>query len=96
MPNDILLDEDDDLDFRFGDLLIGESTRQHQRHLFLTEKGQNKRVPVSGIGIGGWQNDDDLSPLYSDVQRQFELDGMQVTSIEIFTDGKIVLDGIYN
>jgi hypothetical protein len=95
MPTDILLDENDDLRIENGDLVVGESTMQHQRHLFLGDKGHFRNSPISGIGISNYQNDDELGELYGEIQKQFELDGQEVGEIEILRNGKIKVEGEY-
>lgn len=95
MAKDILLNDENDLLFKGGDLAIGDSTLQHQRHLFLAQKGSFKQSPVSGIGITDSINDDDMGYLYANIQKQFELDGMEVNSVEVFTNGKIKTDADY-
>lgn len=83
MPNDILLDEDDlDLKFEDGDLVIGESTRQHQRLILLSAKGEIREFPTRGVGIFDWTLDDSPGDLNSEIKRQFELDGMTVQQVK--------------
>lgn len=82
MPNDILLDDDFDLLFEDGDLVIGESTRQHQQLLLLSAKGEIREFPTRGVGIYDWTLDDSPGDLNSEIKRQFELDGMTVQQVK--------------
>lgn len=55
---DILLDETGDLAIKNGDLVIGESTLQHQRILLLATKGGFKQHPTTGVDIQSYLLDD--------------------------------------
>lgn len=97
MPDifDILLDDDNDLLIEDGDFVIGESTKHHQKHLLLAQKGEYKQSPKVGIGISDFLEDDDFSGIDVEIQKQFELDGQKVNSIEVFNDGKVIIDAGY-
>lgn len=81
MPLDILL-----ADFapriQDGDLVIGESTRQHQEILLLVEKGELRQHPLSGVGIRNEMLDDNPAAVRAEVKRQFELDGMRILELK--------------
>lgn len=85
MPKDILLDKNNnDLVIQNGDLVIGESTRQHQQLLLLFEKGDLIEFPTHGVGTRGWINDDvSFADLKAQIKREFERDGMKVTRIAV-------------
>lgn len=81
---DILLDENYDLQIKDGDFVIGESTQQHQALLLMTNKGSWRPVPWIGVGLSNYLLDDDsLLDLQSEIQKQFELDGMRVQQVKI-------------
>lgn len=83
MPNDILLDDNYDIRIENGDLVVGESTRQHQKLILLAEKGENREFPTHGVGLASWLNDDlQFGDLRSAVKREFERDGMRVLGIK--------------
>ncbi len=76
---DFLLDESFDLAFAGGDLVTGESTRQHQQLLVLIEKGELREFPTRGVGAASWLNDDvQFGDFNGAVKREFEADGMTV------------------
>ena len=95
MPTDIILGDDLDLVFRNGDLIVGESTEQHQKLLLVVEKGHIKQFPFVGVGIGSYINDDNLGGLYQEIEQQFSLDGAKITKREIYEDGEINLEATY-
>jgi hypothetical protein len=77
-----MLDETGDLAIKNGDLVIGESTLQHQRLLLLATKGGFKQNPTVGVDISSYMLDDSsVDELHGDIQQQFETDGMKVSSI---------------
>lgn len=87
---DILLDEDFDLMFENGDIQIGESTRQHQELIILTEKGANRQYPTRGVGVTNYLNDDLIGGLNSVIKRELELDGMIVKAVKGIGDNLII------
>lgn len=95
MPTDFLLDDNGDLLIKDGHFVIGESTSQHKKCLLLAEKGEYRQYPFSGIGLGSYINDDLLEELASETQKQFELDGMNVSKIEVFEDGTMTEKATY-
>lgn len=82
MPNDILLDSDFDLLFSDGDLVVGESTQQHQQLLLLCEKGEIREFPTAGVGLNSYMLDDNVGSLNGEIKRQFEKDGMKVDLVK--------------
>ena len=92
---DILLGEDLDLVFRNGDLVIAESTEQHQKLILLNDKGHVKQHPLTGVGIMGYVNDDNLGGLYQEIQKQFDYDGLRVDRLDIYEDGTMNIKASY-
>lgn len=78
-----------------GDLVLGESTKQHQALLLITDTGEWKDNPVVGIGIDNYE-DDDIADLNGDINRGFTQDGMTVTYIGPGADGKLSVAANYN
>jgi len=89
MPTDILLDTDFDLLIRDGDLVMGESTQQHQELLLLTAKGEIREFPTRGVHLRSWVLDDvGGGDLNGAIKREFEADGMTVESVRVVS-GKV-------
>lgn len=81
MRTDILLNSQFDLDYANGEIVRGESTQQHQQLLLLCAKGEFKENPTACVGAYGFLKDNDVQGLLSEVKKEFERDGMTLTSI---------------
>lgn len=92
---DILLTSDNDLQIASNDLVIGESTRQHQKMLLINPKGSYKDSPLSGVGIDDYLNNEDPGAMIRMIRRQFVQDGMSVTAIT-YTYGQLIINANYN
>ena len=79
---DILLDANFDLRIENGDFVAGESTRQHQQLLILTDKGEWKENPTRGVGAQGWLLDDKDGDLNAVVKTEYERDGMRIVAVK--------------
>jgi hypothetical protein len=82
----IILDENNELLIRNGDLVIDDASQQHIALLLLSNQGDFKQHPLTGIGIMKYLN----SPLnatikaklYRDINIQFEDNGLKDINIE--------------
>ena len=83
MPTDILLDDGFDLKIEDGDIVFGEATKQNQQLLLLIEKGENRQFPTTGVGLNSYVLDDNPGAVNGEVKRQFERDGMKVSTIKL-------------
>ena len=82
MPQDLLLDTDFDLMIKNGDFVFGESTRQHQDLLLLTQYAEWRESPTIGIGAQTWLQDErDGANLAAAIKSGFEADGMTVLTV---------------
>ena len=93
--NDLLLNENGDLFIINGNLIVAESTIQHQRLLLETTKGDWRENPLAGVGAAGFLKDDLQGELFSEIKKEFEKDGMQVTNITL-DDENIIINAAYN
>ncbi len=91
---DILLNTDFDLLTADGDLVVGESTSQHQQLLIVSAKGDFKENPTIAVGAGGYLKDEDETGLMAEIKIEFEKDGMIVNEITI-NNGNIEVNANY-
>ena len=88
---DILIDhETGDLAARNGDLMIGESTRQHQASLMFACEGDYKQTPLAGIGAINFLDDEGPENFMRRIRQQFTQDGMAVTRLYLDDSGKLI------
>lgn len=83
---DLLLDQ--------SDLVLGESTVQHQHLLLVTHPGEWKQSPLAGVGLDYWLNEERSGDMTAEVRRQFKADGMMVNSIG-YEQGRLKIDAVY-
>jgi hypothetical protein len=89
---DILLNDDFDLDFQGGDVVVGEGTRQSQALILLSEPGEWRENPPVGAGIRNLVLDDaPTAAITSEIQAQLEADGQMVEFINLATGGAVDL-----
>ncbi|RMF03585.1 MAG: oxidase [Bacteroidetes bacterium] len=92
--SDLLLDENFDLLFKNGDLVIGESTNQHQELLLLTAKGEWRENPLRGVHLRNYLLDENAGQINSIIKREFEADGMTVQTVNT-RSGKLYIEATY-
>lgn len=78
---DYLQQPDGDLDLSTGDLLVTESTRQHQRDLLYSGKGHIRDKAEAGVGAVDFLMDNDPEGLLRATRKEFTADGMKVTRV---------------
>jgi hypothetical protein len=87
MRKDIQLDDNNDLLFANGDLVVGESDRQNVKLIVESQMGEWKEFPTVGFGIDNYlkknRNDREFK---RDLKVQLEQDGYKNTGIDL-TDG---------
>lgn len=96
MAVDILLDDDNELIIKDGDIMIGDSRYQHVKHLLEAEKGYFKFSPQSGVGMTNLLNDE-FAPeeILRLVRFEVERDGFKIEKLLFSNEGKIELEGDY-
>ncbi|MHA3045993.1 oxidase [Riemerella anatipestifer] len=92
---DILLNDDNDLEIKDGDFLVGFSNKQHQKHILMANKGEYKEFPEVGVGIIQMIADDRYTELLIETKKQLEYDGMQIKDVSLQPNGKMIIDGKY-
>jgi hypothetical protein len=92
---DMLLDDTGDLLILNNDVVLGESSEQHQRLLLQSTKGDWKEQPTVGVNAPFYLKDDDKNGLMGSIKTEFEKDGLKVNKI-IFSGSKINIDASYS
>lgn len=83
--------ENGDLDMSTGDLLVTESTYQHQRDLLLSDKGHIRDKAEAGVGAVNYLMDNEPEGLLRATRKEFVADGMKVKKVA-FSDRYNELD----
>lgn len=91
---DALLNKDNDLSFKNGDIEVGISVQQHQRMLLICPKGSFKKNPEVGVGVLNYLEDENAADLFSEIKTQLSGDGMEIESIDI-SGGNLKIDAHY-
>jgi hypothetical protein len=94
---DILLDEHMALmrDFYTYDLVVGESDKQQQNLLLITEPGSLKQFPNVGVGLFNFLESEDVGEMFAEIRKQFSGDGLVINSISI-TNKKVSINASYS
>jgi hypothetical protein len=98
--NDIQLvatqDNNFDLLFEDGDIVIRMSNGQHIQAILSSEKGNWREHPMLGVGIQRYLNSlntySEITELSRKIRLQLEADGMQVGKLELKTSSKNLLN----
>lgn len=95
MREDYRQQQDGDLDFSTGDLILTESTGQHQRDIILADKGHIRNNPETGCGAMNFINDSKNTDYLRTVRMELIADGMKVKKIGTNNEGTIIIDAEY-
>lgn len=94
--NDILLDKSiNDLQIENGDLVIGYSNNQHQKHILIAEKGEYKKYPEIGVGIDKMLDNELYDEMLIEAKRNLKYDGMTIRNIAFTNQGTLKIEGNY-
>lgn len=78
-----------------GDIVVGESTRQHQTDIIYAHKAWNHFHPQVGVGISDYLNNTEgVVGLRSNIRYELERDGQAVEQI-LITKGEILITAAY-
>jgi hypothetical protein len=92
---DFQIDADGDLDFSGGDLVITESTQQHQKSIIMAGKCWFKHAPTLGVGLTNYLNEHgSYNQLAASIRRECERDGMIVESVQV-KNGTVTINAEY-
>jgi hypothetical protein len=96
MTKDILLDDNLDLLFVNGDLVIGQSDLQHIELIALSNTGDWKENPQFGVNIRkALLADDGNTAVKHAMQIQLEADGADVQRVSIDNTGTLTVEASY-
>lgn len=95
MPLDYKNTEDGDLLFENGDLVIHDSTLQHQEDILVASKGDYREFPDIGVDIQNWLEDDNSGDLPNAIRQEFEKDGMIIKRLQVLEDGTSDIQASY-
>jgi len=91
--DDILLTDDEELQFLGGDFLVGVSDQQHIQHILKAKKGQYYQSPLIGLGIVDFTNGDlDRDLIRQQIRTQLKSDNYLPTEVFITEDFEIFID----
>ena len=93
--NDFLTDNNDEVLLANGDMAIGYSNQQHQRHLLVFEKGSIKANPTACVGAANFVEAEDTAGFLREIYTQFTGDGMKVDGLKIDEQGKLNIQADY-
>lgn len=89
------LNYNEDLEIKAGDLVLAESTEQHQKHILLANKGEYKQFPELGVGIMNMLAGEDATAFLIEAKRNFEYDRMRVKEIKFTDDNTLEVEAGY-
>lgn len=97
MPKkDILWDDDMDIRTPVNGNLLGVSDLQHQKTILLSQIGENRMYPKLAVGIQNYLGDDNEAGLLaSEIQKNFESDGMNVKKVKLNYNGQLEIIAPY-
>ena len=93
--NDFLRNNDD-LSVDNGDLVVGDSTRQHQVDIIKIDKGWNHFQPACGVGLAKYLADTEgVVGLRLAIRNELEKDGQVVERVQL-QKGAIQIEAYYD
>lgn len=76
-----------DLDLSTGDLVVTESTYQHQRDLLLSDKGHIRDKAEAGVGAVNYLLGNEPEAFLRATRKEFAADGMKVRKVSFSAYG---------
>ncbi|WP_380284528.1 hypothetical protein [Hymenobacter rubripertinctus] len=88
--NDILLDENDDLLFENGDLVMGPSEEQEIGLILRTNQGDWRTSPLTGFGVDRrTRNEVNRVDFEGELASQLRLDGFEDAQVRLSEQGEL-------
>lgn len=91
---DILTTNEGELLMQGGDVLVGDALLYHQRDIVVSNPGEWKQNPATGVGIAEYLDDDDPEAMTRLVRQQLTLDGQRVEKVQ-YDDTGLKIRGWY-
>jgi hypothetical protein len=91
---DIMEDENEDILWVNGDLVIGDATGQHMRDILAARPGSYRLAPTATIGLPDYLNEDGVDDLTLQIRRKFAQDGLSISNLTI-VNGKLDINAVY-
>ena len=82
---DILVDDSWELQIKDGDLVVGPSDAQHGELLLLTNPGEWKQHPLTGVGISRYLKapGTQVTQFVTEAKKQLQADGYRVNELTV-------------
>ena len=93
MAKDLLLDEDDDLLFEHGDLVVDDSSEQEVGLILRTSQGDWRANPLTGFGVARRTRNEIIRAEFErGLSSQLEADGFADNQVTLATDGQLTIN----
>jgi hypothetical protein len=76
-------------------LVIGDITFQNQEVIIVSEKGELKHAPLTGVGVRGYLDDEMPDSLLRAIRTELSSEGMEVKKVSLNERGVLELDAKY-
>jgi hypothetical protein len=87
---------EDDLEIINGDFKVGNSDRQHTKHILIANKGEYEQIPEIGVGMENMLADDQYMQFLIEAKKNLEYDGQTVENISFEENQKLNVISKYN
>lgn len=74
---------------------IGDTVPQNQALILILVPGESKEYPTLGVDIQQLILDDDLLGLRHSIRRNFAMDGLNITALELYDTSRIKIESKY-
>jgi|SRR5690554_6909599 len=92
---DIVTDNNGNLQFTSGDVMLVDATHYHTRDILQSEPGEYKETPLIGVGIQSFTHEENVQELKSTIRRELQRDGQRVDTVKIDDKGDILINSWY-
>ena len=93
--DDLLIDETGELLLASGDFKQGDALLQNQRLILLSNPGEWKQSPTTGVGLELYLEDDTTDDLMTNIREQLAADGQTIETLKVLENGNIAIKSNY-